>query len=247
MGYVFPLSSKIIVTIGLPGSRKIHILRSQSGRKCLISSDAIRLQLADDPTNQTIHGKVFATMRYLLRQRLDLERPVTYIDATNLTAKRPPPRGSKSPATEGAKSKLCTSISRPEICKAFATRTAQEESYPTPQSTKWPQSSSHPPLPKASQRFQLFNASPKHFRLCKQTQHKIPRSLKVIKIPRLNQNIAIAQQSFREIIPVIVSHNRIPPSLHVENPKPLDPRKNSRFSRNRIQNLPLNRPAQRQQ
>jgi predicted kinase len=28
---------------------------------------------------------VFATLRYLLRQRLVLRRPVTYIDATNLT------------------------------------------------------------------------------------------------------------------------------------------------------------------
>ena len=50
-------------------------------------SDAIRLQLADDATDQTIHGRVFATVRYLLRQRLDLGRPVTYIDATNLTVK----------------------------------------------------------------------------------------------------------------------------------------------------------------
>lgn len=52
-----------------------------------ISTDAIRLQLVDDETNQTINGRVFETVRYLLRQRLELRRPVTYIDATNLTRK----------------------------------------------------------------------------------------------------------------------------------------------------------------
>jgi predicted kinase len=41
--------------------------------------------LADDETDQSIHDTVFQTLRYLLRQRLALGRPVTYIDATNLT------------------------------------------------------------------------------------------------------------------------------------------------------------------
>lgn len=50
-----------------------------------VSSDAIRLQLADDETDQTIHPRVFSTMRYLLVQRIELKRPLTYIDATNLT------------------------------------------------------------------------------------------------------------------------------------------------------------------
>jgi predicted kinase len=36
-------------------------------------------------TNQTIHGQVFASIRYLLRQRIRLGRPVSYVDATNLT------------------------------------------------------------------------------------------------------------------------------------------------------------------
>ena len=52
-----------------------------------LSSDATRALLIDDPTNQTIHGRVFATLRYLLRQRLELARPMTYVDATNLTRK----------------------------------------------------------------------------------------------------------------------------------------------------------------
>jgi len=44
----------------------------------------IRGLLADDETDQTIHERVFQTLRYLLRQRLAIGRPVTYIDATNL-------------------------------------------------------------------------------------------------------------------------------------------------------------------
>jgi predicted kinase len=51
----------------------------------VLSSDAVRGLLADDETDQTIHDRVFETVRYLLRQRLELFRPVTYIDATNLT------------------------------------------------------------------------------------------------------------------------------------------------------------------
>lgn len=56
-----------------------------------LSSDAVRKLLADDETDQTIHDRVFQTVRYLLRHRLELRRPVTYIDATNLTpAERSP-------------------------------------------------------------------------------------------------------------------------------------------------------------
>lgn len=79
------VTPRVILTVGLPGSGKSTYL-AQLGAHA-ISSDAIRLQLADDETDQTIHGRVFATARYLLRQRLDLKRPATYIDATNLTRK----------------------------------------------------------------------------------------------------------------------------------------------------------------
>ena len=75
----------IVIAVGLPGSGKSTYF-AQLGVSA-ISSDAIRLQLADDETDQTIHARVFATVRYLLRQRLQLGRPVTYVDATNLTAK----------------------------------------------------------------------------------------------------------------------------------------------------------------
>ena len=49
-----------------------------------LSSDLIRGVLADDEGDQTIHERVFQTVRYLLRQRIAIGRPVTYIDATNL-------------------------------------------------------------------------------------------------------------------------------------------------------------------
>jgi len=73
--------------VGLPGSGK-SIYLQQLGVTGL-SSDAIRKWLADDETTQSIHDRVFQTLRYLLRHRLQLGRPATYIDATNLT---PPER-----------------------------------------------------------------------------------------------------------------------------------------------------------
>jgi predicted kinase len=74
---------RIVVAIGLPGSGKSTYLERAAAPR--LSSDDLRGLLADDPTNQTIHGRVFRVLRYLLRQRLELHRPVTYIDATNLT------------------------------------------------------------------------------------------------------------------------------------------------------------------
>src|ERR1035441_10001753 len=74
---------RIVVLVGLPGSGKSTYLK-QMGVSGL-SSDEIRKLLADDETNQTIHVRVFQTLRYLLEQRLAIGRPVTYIDATNLT------------------------------------------------------------------------------------------------------------------------------------------------------------------
>jgi predicted kinase len=74
---------RIVVLVGLPGSGKSTYL-AQLGVTGL-SSDAIRNLLADDETDQTIHDRVFQTLRYLLRQRLAIGRPVTFIDATNLT------------------------------------------------------------------------------------------------------------------------------------------------------------------
>ena len=73
---------RIVVLVGLPGSGKSTYLERMGERG--LSSDTIRGLLADDERDQTIHERVFQTLRYLLRQRLAIGRPVTYIDATNL-------------------------------------------------------------------------------------------------------------------------------------------------------------------
>jgi predicted kinase len=74
---------RIILAVGLPGSGKsTYFVRIGANP---ISSDAIRRQLSDDETDQRINARVFATVRYLLRHRIELRRPETYIDATNLT------------------------------------------------------------------------------------------------------------------------------------------------------------------
>jgi len=76
-------TQRIVVLAGLPGSGKSTYL----GRLGItpLSSDAIRQLLADDATDQTIHARVFQSLRYLLRQRLAIGCPATYVDATHLT------------------------------------------------------------------------------------------------------------------------------------------------------------------
>jgi predicted kinase len=74
---------RIVLLVGLPGSGKSTYLE-RIGVTAL-SSDAIRQLLIDDATDQTIHSRVFQTIRYLVRQRLAIGRPVTYVDATHLT------------------------------------------------------------------------------------------------------------------------------------------------------------------
>jgi predicted kinase len=76
---------RVIVLIGLPGSGKSTYAAQFNA--AVISSDEIRRWLADDPTIQAIHRRVFATVRYLLRHRIELRRPYTFIDSTNLTRK----------------------------------------------------------------------------------------------------------------------------------------------------------------
>ena len=71
-----------MLLIGLPGSGKSTWAAGKPG---VLSSDALRRLLADDPDNQTIHARVFRVLRFLLKHRLELKRPVTYVDATNLT------------------------------------------------------------------------------------------------------------------------------------------------------------------
>ena len=72
----------VVVLVGLPGSGKSTWALAQG--ITVLSSDDVRVLLADDVHNQQIHGAVFSTMRYLLRRRLELGAKATIIDATNL-------------------------------------------------------------------------------------------------------------------------------------------------------------------
>lgn len=75
----------LVVLVGLPGSGKSTWLRERGYTG--ISSDQIRGLLVDDETNQGIHRQVFAVVRDLVRRRIELGRPLTFVDATNLTTK----------------------------------------------------------------------------------------------------------------------------------------------------------------
>ena len=57
----------------------------------MISSDEVRRLLLDDVTDQSQNARVFAAVRDLLRTRLELARPLTYIDATNLAPRERKP------------------------------------------------------------------------------------------------------------------------------------------------------------
>jgi predicted kinase len=74
---------RIVVLVGLPGSGKSTWLAKQG--IVGLSSDRLRELLTDDATDQTIHARVFLSLRYLLRHRLAIGRPVSYVDATHLT------------------------------------------------------------------------------------------------------------------------------------------------------------------
>ncbi len=72
-----------MLAVGLPASGKSTWFASLGVQP--LSSDSIRALLFDSEENQTNHRVVFATLRWLLRKRLDLRQPVTYLDATHLS------------------------------------------------------------------------------------------------------------------------------------------------------------------
>jgi predicted kinase len=74
---------KLIITVGLPGSGKSTYL-ARLGVNA-ISSDETRRLIADDLHDQNMNARIFAAVRYLVRQRMTVGRPITYVDATHLT------------------------------------------------------------------------------------------------------------------------------------------------------------------
>lgn len=67
----------------MPGSGKSTWF--QNHKIIPLATDHLRLLLADDEDEQGFQAEIFAALRYLIRKRIDLKRPVTYVDATNLT------------------------------------------------------------------------------------------------------------------------------------------------------------------
>ena len=67
----------------MPGSGKSTWF--QNHKITPLATDHLRLLLADDEDEQRFQAEIFAALRHLIRKRLDFGRPVTYVDATNLT------------------------------------------------------------------------------------------------------------------------------------------------------------------
>ncbi len=73
---------RIVLAIGIPGSGKSTWFRNQGITP--LGTDHLRLLLADDEDEQGFQAQVFRTLRSLIETRLEIQRPVTYVDATNL-------------------------------------------------------------------------------------------------------------------------------------------------------------------
>jgi predicted kinase len=75
----------VVLSIGLPGSGKSSWFKRHN--IIPLSSDLVRGLLFDDATEQRYQDLVFSSLRSLLRARLIAGRPMSYIDATNLSPK----------------------------------------------------------------------------------------------------------------------------------------------------------------
>ena len=72
-----------MLAIGLPGSGKSSWFKRHSISP--LSSDMLRSLLFDDPAEQGFQDLVFSNLRSMLKARLLARRPMSYVDATNLT------------------------------------------------------------------------------------------------------------------------------------------------------------------
>jgi len=73
----------VVLAIGLPGSGKSSWFKRHSITP--LSSDMLRSLLFDDPTEQRYQDLIFSNLRSMLKARLIARRPLSYVDATNLT------------------------------------------------------------------------------------------------------------------------------------------------------------------
>lgn len=78
-----PSKGVVVLAIGLPGSGKSSWFKRHNINP--LSSDMLRSLLFDDPAEQGFQDLVFSNLRSMLRARLLARRPMSYVDATNLT------------------------------------------------------------------------------------------------------------------------------------------------------------------
>jgi predicted kinase len=78
-----PSKGVVVLAIGLPGSGKSSWFKRHNIRP--LSSDLLRELLFDDAEEQRFQDLVFSNLRSMLKARLIARRPVSYVDATNLT------------------------------------------------------------------------------------------------------------------------------------------------------------------
>jgi predicted kinase len=90
---------RVVLAIGLPACGKSTWFRKHGITP--LASDELRILLADDVNEQRYQARIFETLLYLLHVRLDLGRPASYIDATNLVGEQ------RKPFVEAAKRRGC--------------------------------------------------------------------------------------------------------------------------------------------
>jgi predicted kinase len=73
----------VVLAIGLPGSGKSSWFKRHNITP--LSSDLLRSLLFDDASEQRFQDLIFSNLRSMLKARLIARRPMSYVDATNLT------------------------------------------------------------------------------------------------------------------------------------------------------------------